>query len=141
VVDARDAGGAHRPIPLDPPREDDGYAIDAFGVEEHGYELAEQGVTLERLMTALSNRERELVRLRFAEDLTQWEIGARVGLSQMHVSRMLRQIVARLREAAEHETSAYRRPQSEGSPRTSSTPVRSPARTQRDEEVHPCLHV
>ena len=39
------------------------------------------------------------------EDLTQSEIGARLGISQMHVSRMIRQIVDRLREAAEHETS------------------------------------
>ena len=56
-------------------------------------------------MTVLGDREREIVRLRFAEDLTQSEIGARVGVSQMHVSRMIRQIVDRLREAAEHETS------------------------------------
>ena len=53
----------------------------------------------------LTDREREIVRLRFVEDLTQSEIGDRVGISQMHVSRMLRQIVDRLREAAEHETS------------------------------------
>ena len=53
----------------------------------------------------LDDREREIVRLRFAQDLTQSEIGARLGISQMHVSRMIRQIVERLREAAEHETS------------------------------------
>jgi RNA polymerase sigma-B factor len=109
VLDAHEAAGAYRPIPLDPPRadaEDDWHTIDAFSVEEHGYELAEQGATLERLMTVLSDRERELLRLRFAEDLTQSEIGARVGISQMHVSRMIRQIADRLREAAEHETLA-----------------------------------
>ena len=52
-------------------------------------------------MSALSEREREILRLRFAEDLTQSEIGDRVGLSQMHISRLLRQVIARLREAAE----------------------------------------
>jgi RNA polymerase sigma-B factor len=109
ILEARDAAGAYRPGSLDPPRadaEDDWYTIDAFGIEERGYELAEDGATLERLMTVLSDREREIVRLRFVEDLTQSEIGARVGVSQMHVSRMIRQIVDRLREAAEHETLA-----------------------------------
>ena len=51
-------------------------------------------------MRVLSDREREVLRLRFEEDLTQSEIGARVGVSQMHVSRLIRQSVARLREAA-----------------------------------------
>jgi RNA polymerase sigma-B factor len=55
---------------------------------------------VERLMRVLSDREREVLRLRFAEDLTQAEIGERVGVSQMHVSRLIRQAVARLREAA-----------------------------------------
>jgi RNA polymerase sigma-B factor len=48
----------------------------------------------------LTAREREIVRLRFDEDLTQSEIGAIVGLSQMHVSRVLRQAVDKLRAAA-----------------------------------------
>ena len=52
-------------------------------------------------MGVLSEREREVLRLRFEEDLTQSEIGARVGVSQMHVSRLIRQAVTRLREAAE----------------------------------------
>jgi RNA polymerase sigma-B factor len=56
-------------------------------------------------MSVLSDREREILRLRFAEDLTQSEIGARVGISQMHVSRLIRQAVERLREAAKPETS------------------------------------
>jgi RNA polymerase sigma-B factor len=52
-------------------------------------------------MRVLSDREREVLRLRFAEDLTQAEIGTRIGVSQMHVSRILRQAIARLRAAAE----------------------------------------
>ena len=47
----------------------------------------------------LTEREREVLRLRFEDDLTQSEIGERVGVSQMHVSRLIRQSVARLREA------------------------------------------
>ena len=56
---------------------------------------------LELMMSALTDREREILRLRFVEDLTQSEIGDRVGLSQMHISRLLRQAVAQLREAAQ----------------------------------------
>jgi len=52
-------------------------------------------------MRVLSEREREVLRLRFAEDLTQAEIGERIGVSQMHVSRIIRQAVNRLRDAAE----------------------------------------
>jgi RNA polymerase sigma-B factor len=52
-------------------------------------------------MWVLSDREREVLRLRFVEDLTQSEIGHRVGLSQMHISRLLRQAIARLSEAAQ----------------------------------------
>jgi RNA polymerase sigma-B factor len=52
-------------------------------------------------MRVLTDREREVLRLRFEEDLTQSEIGERVGVSQMHVSRLIRQSVARLREVAE----------------------------------------
>ena len=52
-------------------------------------------------MRVLSDREREVLRLRFEEDLTQSEIGQRVGVSQMHVSRLIRQSIARLRDEAD----------------------------------------
>jgi RNA polymerase sigma-B factor len=104
VLEAREAAGAYRAISLDRPRdeedESDGMA-DTMGVEDPGFGLAEDAATVERLMTVLNDREREVLRLRFAEDLTQSEIGARVGVSQMHVSRLIRQAVARLRAAAE----------------------------------------
>jgi RNA polymerase sigma-B factor len=105
VLEAREASGAYRAVSLDRPRsedEDDGdsYA-DAFGVEDPGYGLAEDAATVDRLMRVLSEREREVLRLRFAEDLTQSEIGQRVGVSQMHVSRLIRQSIARLRDEAD----------------------------------------
>jgi RNA polymerase sigma-B factor len=104
VLEAREAAGAYRAVSLDRPRDDedegDGMA-DTMGIEDPGFGLAEDAATVERLMSVLSDREREVLRLRFAEDLTQSEIGARVGVSQMHVSRLIRQAVARLREAAE----------------------------------------
>jgi RNA polymerase sigma-B factor len=108
VLEAREASAAYRAVSLDRPRTDeeeegDSYA-DAVGAEDPGYRLAEDAATVERLMRALSDREREVLRLRFEEDLTQSEIGQRVGVSQMHVSRLIRQSVARLREEAERPT-------------------------------------
>ena len=105
MLEAREAAAAYRAISLDRPRSDEeeegeSYA-DAFGVEDPGYCLAEDSATVDRLMRVLSDREREVLRLRFEEDLTQSEIGHRVGHSQMHISRLLRQAVARLREAAQ----------------------------------------
>jgi RNA polymerase sigma-B factor len=103
VLEAREAAGAYRAVSLDRPRDDDedeGMA-ESMGAEDPGFGLAEDAATVERLMAVLSDREREVLRLRFEEDLTQSEIGARVGVSQMHVSRLIRQAVTRLREAAE----------------------------------------
>jgi RNA polymerase sigma-B factor len=105
VLEAREAAGAYRAISLDRPREDDedgeGSMGATMGTEDPGFAVAEDAATVERLMRVLSEREREVLRLRFAEDLTQSEIGARVGVSQMHVSRLIRQAVAQLRLEAE----------------------------------------
>jgi RNA polymerase sigma-B factor len=51
-------------------------------------------------MRSITPREREVLHLRFAEDLTQAEIGERIGVSQMQVSRIIRQSVGRLRAYA-----------------------------------------
>jgi RNA polymerase sigma-B factor len=105
VLEAREASAAYRAVSLDRPRVDEeeegqSYA-DSVGADDPGYGLAEESATIERLMRVLSERERLVLRLRFEEDLTQAEIGARVGVSQMHVSRLIRQSIARLREEAE----------------------------------------
>jgi RNA polymerase sigma-B factor len=103
LLEAREAAGAYRAVSLDRPREDDedGDGMGAgFGVEDAGFAEAEDAATVQRLMLVLSEREREVLRLRFNEDLTQAEIGDRIGVSQMHVSRIIRQAVTRLQEAA-----------------------------------------
>jgi RNA polymerase sigma-B factor len=105
VLEAREAAAAYRAVSLDRPRDEDeedttGIA-DSVGIEDPGFSVAEDAATVERLMRVLTDREREVLRLRFEEDLTQSEIGERVGVSQMHVSRLIRQSVARLREVAE----------------------------------------
>jgi RNA polymerase sigma-B factor len=105
VLEAREAAGAYRAVSLDRPREEDeetGEGIGAvYGIEDPGFAVAEDAATIERLMRVLNEREREVLRLRFAEDLTQAEIGERIGVSQMHVSRIIRQAVNRLRDAAQ----------------------------------------
>ena len=100
-----EAAHAYRAVSLDRPRTEDdesGPAVaDSMGGEDPGFRRAEDAATVDQLLRVLAPREREVLRLRFAEDLTQSEIGQRVGVSQMHVSRLIRQSVARLREVAE----------------------------------------
>jgi RNA polymerase sigma-B factor len=107
VLDAREAVGAYRAASLHRPRDDaeaGDALIDVIGGEDPGYHVADEAATIERLMSVLTDREREILRLRFAEDLTQSEIGARVGLSQMHISRLIRNAIAQLRQAAQPDT-------------------------------------
>jgi RNA polymerase sigma-B factor len=105
VLEAREAAGAYRAVSLDRPRDEDDESSDgigaAIGVEDAGFSEAEDAATVAHLMRVLSEREREVLRLRFSEDLTQAEIGERIGVSQMHVSRIIRQAIARLREEAQ----------------------------------------
>jgi RNA polymerase sigma-B factor len=110
VLEAREAAAAYRADSLDRPAsaddEDGSRLVDMLGGDDPGFARAEQSATVDRLMRALTDRQREIVRLRFGEDLTQSEIGERVGLSQMQVSRLLRQAIARLRETAERHAPA-----------------------------------
>ena len=112
VLEALQAGGAYRATSLETPRgEEEGDTLaDAMGIDEDGFTQAEHRATLERLLSAVGPREREVLRLRFTEDLTQAEIGERIGVSQMQVSRLIRQAVARLRVVA--EAAERRRPPS-----------------------------
>jgi RNA polymerase sigma-B factor len=104
VLEALEASGAYRATSLEAPRggEDDaGDTLgDTLGMEEEGFALAEHRATIAHLMRSLSAREREVLRLRFEEDLTQGEIGERIGVSQMQVSRIIRQSLGRLRSFA-----------------------------------------
>jgi RNA polymerase sigma-B factor len=102
VLEAREASAARRADSLDRPlssEAEDGHSVaDVVGDDDPGYGVAEWSATLEQLMTGLTERERAVLRLRFRDDLTQAQIGARVGLSQMQVSRLLRQSIAFLQE-------------------------------------------
>jgi RNA polymerase sigma-B factor len=71
-----------------------------LAVADDGYERSEALADLDRLLRHLPPRDRLVVRLRFEQDLTQAEIGACIGVSQMQVSRILRRTIAELRFAA-----------------------------------------
>ena len=101
VLEAREATHAMRPLSLDRPAQaDDGEGgdtlVDRFGSLDAGYRRAEDAVTVDDLLGRLPDRERRVVELRFHEDLTQSEIGKRIGVSQMHVSRLLHRALAEL---------------------------------------------
>jgi RNA polymerase sigma-B factor len=103
VVDALQACDARDATSLDRPRSAGEETVtmgDTLGGEDPAFERVEQAVTAERLMRRLDAREREILRLRFHEDLTQAEIGELVGCSQMHVSRLVRAALAKLSAAA-----------------------------------------
>jgi len=70
---------------------------DVLGETERGYEEVEHGTLLEAGLAALDDRERTIVELRFFDGLTQSEIAARIGISQMHVSRLLRRALVTMR--------------------------------------------
>ncbi|MET9535350.1 MULTISPECIES: RNA polymerase sigma factor SigF [unclassified Streptomyces] len=71
---------------------------DITGSCDPGMELVENLHALAPLMETLDERERAIVQMRFGQEMTQAQIGARLGVSQMHVSRILSRIITRLRD-------------------------------------------
>ncbi len=105
VLETLEAGAARRMVSLDRPTigsepGDEAPMSERIGGDDPGFELVEDRATIEVGSDVLDETEREVLELRFAEDLTQSAIAERVGYSQMHVSRILRRALAKLREAA-----------------------------------------
>ena len=100
LLEARLAAAAQYPDSLDRPLsagEDDSASVqERVGIADRDLAEMEDGASLEMLTSGLGARDRELLRLRFEEDLTQSDIAERVGLSQMHVSRLLRDALTKL---------------------------------------------
>jgi RNA polymerase sigma-B factor len=105
VLEALEARENRRPLALDGPlRGEDGEESSTpewIGDFDAGYELVEDRLAVEAVLPGLDDREREVLRLRFVEDLPQSKIAARIGCSQMHVSRLLRTTLERLRAASD----------------------------------------
>ena len=100
VLEALEAGQGYRATSIETPvagSEDESLA-DRLGEEEAGFAGAERRAELSPLLEKLPPREQTILGLRFIEGLTQSEIATRIGISQMHVSRLLSRSLARLRE-------------------------------------------
>jgi RNA polymerase sigma-B factor len=104
VLEASQAASTYETASLDAPlsREADDPAalVDLLGRDDGAYSLVETREAMAATWDALPEIEREVVRLRFVDDLTQREIGDRIGFSQMHVSRLLRRALKRLQGSA-----------------------------------------
>jgi RNA polymerase sigma-B factor len=107
VLEVMEAGHNRRPLSLDRPVGNDDSSeaapADWLGEEDERFELVETRVALEASLPFLDERERQILRLRFVEDMTQSQIAERIGHSQMHVSRILRGALGRIRERIEQE--------------------------------------
>ena len=106
VLEALAARTAHFPDSLHQPlTEDGGEAIEFLpDPAEPGYEHVENAAVVDGLLGTLPERERLILHLRFDHDLTQAEIGRRLGLSQMHVSRLLRRAIETLQATAAQQS-------------------------------------
>jgi RNA polymerase sigma-B factor len=110
VLEVLEANHNRRPLSLDRPvggEDDESPASEWVGDEDEGYELIDDKLALEGVLPQLDDRERLILRLRFVEDMTQSQIAEQIGHSQMHVSRILRRTLERIREeVAEQEDEA-----------------------------------
>jgi RNA polymerase sigma-B factor len=93
---AADYSAASLDAPLAQAEPGDASLIDTVGADDHHYGVVEERVAIAESWGHLSDLEQRIVRLRVMDDLTQREIGDRVGYSQMHVSRVLRRALDRL---------------------------------------------
>jgi len=105
VLEAMEAGRAYRFSSIDAPAGDDedrsaSPAAAQLGEDDSGLEEVEQRLLLSPLIASLPKREQMIIHLRFFRGMTQSEIAARLGISQMHVSRLLARSLTQLRDRA-----------------------------------------
>ena len=99
ALQALEVSGCYRSVPLSPPGDDDAVESPVLGEDEKGFLAAEARVTVGKLLAVLpTEREREIIRLRFVEGQTQSQIADAVGVSQVQVSRLLRASLDRMRD-------------------------------------------
>lgn len=106
VLEALEAGQAYRFASLDAPSggdEETDALANRLGEEDPEFAGAEQRASLSPLMAKLPDRQQVILHMRFFEGLTQSDIATRLGISQMHVSRLLARSLAQLRTSAEEE--------------------------------------
>ena len=101
VLEALESGQAYATLSLSAPSSGDDSSdldpLESLGVLEHEYEVSEDRAVLAPGIKALDDRERRILHLRFFEGLTQSQIAQQVGISQMHVSRLIRRSLEKIR--------------------------------------------
>jgi RNA polymerase sigma-B factor len=99
AIDALDSMNAYSTRSLYAPFDDasDDNLAEKLGADEPGYTEVEDGTIVAGGLDALDERERQIVELRFFQELTQSQIASEIGISQMHVSRLLRRALATMR--------------------------------------------
>ncbi|PXX57906.1 RNA polymerase sigma-B factor [Nocardia tenerifensis] len=106
VTQAVIAGNAYQPSSIDAAtlgRDTDASLLDTLGEEESQFDRVEEYVAIRPLLAGLPERERRILTMRFFESMTQTQIAQQMGISQMHVSRILAKTLARLREQSSRE--------------------------------------
>jgi RNA polymerase sigma-B factor len=111
VLEALESGRAYSSLSLSAGsagHDEDGELdpLESLGTEEHQYEVSEDRAVLAPGFRVLDERERKILHLRFFEGLTQSQIAQQVGISQMHVSRLIRRSLEKIREEIAAEQSA-----------------------------------
>ncbi|WP_258000521.1 RNA polymerase sigma factor SigB [Bacillus sp. Marseille-P3661] len=81
--------------------------LDLIGEHEIGYQNIDRSMLVEKILSVLSERERDILRLTYFENLSQKETGEKLNISQMHVSRLQRRALKKLRELIQHESQEY----------------------------------
>lgn len=106
VTQAVIAGNAYQPTSIDAAsvgRDSDASLLDTLGEEESQFDRVEEYIAVRPLLAGLPERERRILTMRFFESMTQTQIASQLGISQMHVSRILAKTLARLRELSERD--------------------------------------
>ena len=100
VLEAMEVGTAYATVSLSthPTGDDELDPLETIGTEDENFDRSEDRAALAPALEALPMREREILRMRFEEGLPQTQIAERVGLSQMHVSRLIRKSLAAMRD-------------------------------------------
>ena len=108
VIEALESGRAYSSVSLSPggatDEEGELDPLESLGSEEHEYEVSEDRAVLAPGFKVLDERERRILHLRFFSGLTQSQIAEQIGISQMHVSRLIRRSLEKIREEIADES-------------------------------------
>ncbi|RLQ93165.1 RNA polymerase sigma factor SigB [Falsibacillus albus] len=104
VLEAMEMGKSYQALSVDHSIEADSEGstvtlLDIVGNVDEGYERTNQRLVLEKVLHVLSERERSIIQYTFLENMSQKEAGDMLGISQMHVSRLQRRAIKKLKDA------------------------------------------